>query len=227
MMRLRSLLSVILVTAGHGHSALGQGRTIDEGAFLVTRRGTPVQTESFRIARMDNNLIQATAEVSEGDDRISASLMADSLGTPVAYRYVEKNRGVTKLDVRALAGGKRLSLKASDDRSNESVRDFPVSAGQCVILDDELLHQLFFVTLAKRTGTLQVIVPKHARGEPAVLSGRGLETVDIAGKTVTATHYSLVNGSVAREFWTDPAGRVLRVEIPTLGLTAVREELPR
>ena len=224
-MRLRPVFLVVALAALHALPALGQGGTIDEGTFLVTRKGTPDQTESFRIARLDNKLIQATAQLS-GDERISSSLMADSLGTPIAYQYFHKNRGVTEFEVRALAGGKRLSLKASDNRSNESMRDFPISPGRCVILDDEFVHQFYFVALTARTGVLQIIVPHHARRESAFLSGRGFEPVKVAGRSITATHFSLVTGSMAREFWIDAAGRVLKVEIPTLGLIAVREDLP-
>lgn len=226
-MRLRSVFFLVVVTTFQGLPALAQGRTIDEGTFLVNRKGVPATVESFRIARMDNELIQATGQISVGDDRISSSLMADSLGTPVAYQYFDKSGGVTRLEIRALTGGRRLSVKASDNRSNESMRDFPIAPGQCVILDDGLVHQLFFVTLAKRMGELQVIVPRRAHRESAFLSGRGLESVEIAGRSVTATHFSLVTGSMAREFWTDAAGRVLKVEIPTQGLVAVREDLPR
>lgn len=225
-MRLRPVFLVVALAALHGLPALGQGRTIDEGTFLVTRTGTPTQTESFRIVRLDNGLIQATAQLSAGDERISSSLLTDSLGTPLTYQYFDKNRGVTTFEVRALAGGKRLSLKASDNRSNESMRDFPIAPGQCVILDDGFVHQLYFVALTKRTGALQIIVPHRARRESAFLSGRGFDPVEVAGRSVTATHFSLVTGSMAREFWIDAAGRVLKVEIPTLGLTAVREDLP-
>lgn len=226
-MRLRSAFSLIAIATFRAASAVGQGTTIDEGTFVITQRGAPTQTESFRIARLDNGLIRATGQIAIGDNRVISSLMADSLGTPVAYGYVEKTRGVTTLQLQALAGGKRLSLKSSDNRNNEAMKDFPVSPGQSVILDDGLMHQLFFVAAARRTGELQVIMPRRARREAALLSGRGLEPVTIAGRSVTGTHYSLVDRSMAREFWIDAGGRVLRVEIPALGLVAVREDLPR
>ena len=55
----------------------------------------------------------------------------------------------------------------------------------------------------------------------------GLEPVEVGGKSVTATHYSLVSGGVRRDFWLDASGRLLRVEIPSQQLVATREELPR
>ena len=215
------------VLAFRSFPALGQGATIDEGTFVITQRGSPVQTESFRIARLDNGLIRATGQIAVGDNRVSSSLTADSVGTPAAYGYVERTQGVTTLQLQALGGARRLSLKSSDNRSNEAMKDFPISPGRSVILDDGLMHQLFFAAASKRTGQLEVIVPRRARREAAILSNHGVEPVTIAGRSVPGTHYSLVDRSMTREFWIDTGGRVLRVEIPSLGLVAVREDLPR
>jgi hypothetical protein len=231
MMTLRFALSVLILAAvaaepAHAQVA-GVGRTIDEGAFVVTKTGAPSQTESFRITRGDNGAIQATGQVIAGDERINTRLTADSLGTPVAYRLIVKNHGSTSLDISARALGRRLTLTSTDSRRNESMKDFPITPGQFVILEDGLVHQLYFVPLGQRAGAVQVIEPRVARQEKLTLSGQGLEPVQIAGKSVTATHYSLVSGSTRREFWVDAGGRVLKVEVPQLGLVAVREELPR
>ncbi|HEY4218515.1 MAG TPA: DUF6134 family protein [Gemmatimonadaceae bacterium] len=232
-MRLRSVVPVVsgqwlfLIAAASSSPCLAQGRTIDEGAFIVTAKGRPAQTESFKIARIDNGLIQATAQLIAGDDRISSALVADSLGTPVSYLYLDKTHGATTLTVRALAGGHRISLTSSDNKSTESMKDFPLLPGGTLILDDGLLHQLYFVTVTKRAGAIHLIHPRTGRHEEGTLTGKGMEPVEIAGRSVTATHYSLVIGSRTQEFWVDSEGRVLRVEVPAEGLTAVREELPR
>jgi hypothetical protein len=226
-MRLRSALALIAAVTFRSVAATGQGATIDEGTFVITQRGSPMQTESFRIARLDNGMIRATGQIAMGDNRVSSSLTADSSGTPAAYGYVEKTRGVTTLQLQALGGGRRLSLKSSDNRNNEAMKDFPISPGRSLILDEGLMHQLYFAAASKRTGQLEVIMPRRARREAATLSNRGPEPVTVAGRSVTGTHYSLVDRSMAREFWIDDGGRVLRVEIPVLGLVAVREDLPR
>lgn len=226
-MSLRSVVSQLTLAAVVSSPALAQGRTIDEGAFVITRKGAPTQTESFKIARVDNDLIQGTAQITAGDERISSSLVVDSVGTPVSYLFLVKNHGATTLTVRALAGGHRMSLSSSDNRSNESAKDFPLVPGKTLLLDDWLVHQLYFVALGKRTGEVEIIHPRNGHHETGVLTGRGLEPVEIAGRSVTATHYSLVIGQTTREFWVDAGGRLLRVEIPSQGLTATREELPR
>jgi hypothetical protein len=229
-MRLRSvvpLVSGISIAAAASAPCRAQGRTIDEGAFVITVKGAPSRTESFKIVRVDNGLIQATGQLTSGDERISSSLIADSLGTPVSYLYLVKQRGATALTVRAVSDGRRISLKSSDNRSNETMKDFPLLPGGTLILEQGLVHQLFFVAITRRAGPIHLIEPRTGRHETATLTGRGLEPVEIGGRSVTATHYSLVSGPVTQEFWVDAEGRVLRVEIPAEGITAVREELPR
>jgi hypothetical protein len=203
------------------------GRTIDEGTFAITRNGAPPESESFKISRLDNGLFRATSQLVSGDDRISSSLMTDSLGTPVGYAYVAKTAGATTLDVRVQPRGRRFAITSSDNHSNESIREMPFTPGQCVILDDGLVHQLYFLSLGKRSGSFDVIEPRLARHDGYAIVGKGLESVHIGPKSVTATHYSLTNGPTRREFWVDASGRVLKVEIPSAGLVAVREELPR
>jgi hypothetical protein len=232
MIRLRSALASVAIvglSALPAASALAQsrGRTIDEGTFIVTRTGSPARTEAFKITRADNDLIEATAQVSLGEDRVSSSLIADSVGTPMQYMLLIKNHGATRLEVRAMTRGRRLSVRSADSHSNESMKDFPIATGQCVVLDADLPHQLYFVALGHRTGELEIIDPRKARVESAVLIGRGQEPLEIGGRTVTATHFSLSSASTQRDFWIDAAGRVLKVQVPALGLVATRDELPR
>jgi hypothetical protein len=225
---LRRSAALLVVPAAAVLGQAGQaGRTIDEGTFIVTRAGAAAQTESFKIARLDNGQFRATAQVVAGDDRVSSSLLADSLGTPMGYGIVAKSRGSTTLDVRVLPRGRRLAITSSDNRSNESMKEMPFTPGQCVILDNGLVHQLYFLALAKRSGDVDVIDPRNARHDEYGIVGRGLEPIQIGHRSVTATHYSLVNGPAPREFWVDATGRILRVEMPSAGLVAVREELPQ
>jgi hypothetical protein len=107
------------------------------------------------------------------------------------------------------------------------MREYPLVAGQSLILEPGLLHHLYFVPLARRSGSLQVIEPRAAHGRPVTLAAMGLEPISVAGKSVTATHYSLNNGPARCEFWVDAQGRLLRIDVPSQGISAAREELPR
>jgi len=227
-MRLRLAVSAIaLALCSLAPTILpAQGRIIDEGTFSVTRAGV-AHTESFRITRIENGLIKATAQVVNGPQRVTSILTVDSLGTPTAYDVTVTEKGARSVAVKAVAGGARLVAKTNDQHGDESMREYPLVAGQSLLVESGLLHQLYFAALGHKPGTIQVIDPRGARVSSATLSALGLEPVDVGGRSVTGTHYSLVSSGVRRDFWVDQAGRLLRVEIPSEQLVAAREELPR
>lgn len=209
-----------------GAAALpAQGRIIDEGTFIITKRGSPTQTESFRI-RTDNGQLLATGQLNAGTHRISSALTTDSIGTPIDYKLTVRDNGAETIIISAMNRAGRLTARSQVPRGDESTREYPIVAGNSLLLDDELLHQLYFLPLSKRTG-MQIIRPRSSHGGLAVLTPHGLEPLTIGGRGVTATHYTVTSGSMVRDFWVDSSGRLLQVEIASEGLKAVREELPR
>jgi hypothetical protein len=221
----RAVPMVALCTLA-GTSANAQARIVDEGTFAITRAGVS-ETESFRIGRAENGLMRATGKLVSGTMRVSSALTVDSLGTPVSYEVTVTDKGAKVIGVNAAGGGARLVATSNDQRGGESMREYPLSTGQSMILEDGLLHQLFFAPLGKRLGKVQIINPRASRVVGGTLTALGLEPVDIAGKSITGTHYSLVSSGDRRDFWTDASGRLLRVEIPSQQLVATREEPPR
>lgn len=201
------------------------GRLIDEGSFVVTRKGAPPATESFKIVRLDADLIQATGHLSSGDEQVTSALKTDSLGTPISYEVMARTRNTPTARIQAAFRGGRLSALSSDQHGNESMKEYPVATGHCLILDPGLLHLTYFVALSGRTGRVEVISPRSAQRLPSTLTAHGQEPIQVGGQTVSGTHYTLANATGTREFWVDAAGRLLRVEAD--GATAVREELPR
>jgi hypothetical protein len=223
-MRLRSAVSLLAVL--YGAPALAQGRVLDEGVFTISRTGSPAATESFKIVRAEGDAILATGQLVSGSRRVTSSLTTDSIGTPVKYELSVYENGALTQHVSALAQGGRLSALSKDGRGNESMTEYPLASGKSLLLENDLVHQSYFITLGKRTGNVQVIEPRGAHRLSLTLTAIGLEPVVIGGRSTTATHYALGNGLGRRDFWVDSAGRVLRVET-SQGLKAVREELPR
>jgi len=219
--------SFVAVLASTAVPASAQGRPVDEGTFVVTRPGAPQETESFKIWRLEGGALLATGSLTSGQERITSSLRTDSLGTPLMYTVTVREKGADRTKITAETRGGRLQSHTLDQRGDESMREYPVSQGNSLVLEDDLVHQLFFAALAKRTGSVQVINPRAATGGRATMSALGLEPIDVGGHSVTAAHYSLIASSGRRDFWVDSAGRLLRVEAPSQGLKAVREELPR
>lgn len=226
-MRLHAALSLTFAAVGlFGSPALAQTRVVDEGTFVVLKGGAPARTESFKIAR-NNGLITATATLSAGQQTMTSSLTTDTLGTPSLYELHVKENGAKAVDLRAVSRAGRLTSLATFRAGDESMREYPLASGKTLIVEPGILNHLYFVALAKTPGVYQVVEPRAAKSSSATLSARGLEPIDVAGRQVTATHYSLVVGSARYDFWVDAQGRLLRVDSAAEGLSATREELPR
>jgi hypothetical protein len=209
-------------------SAQALNRTLDEGTFLISRNGAPIGRESFRITRshvagMSESYV-ATAQVAMGDRRIIPTLTCDSTGAPLTYDVsVQGGTDGVRLQARGRPGRFSSMLRTRD---GESTREYVVPRG-VVVLDDDVLHQLYFVTLARRSGSVTILAPRAGLQAVASLEDRGGGPVDIAGNSIAATHFVLsAAGFARREFWIDSVGRILRVTIPERGIVAQRDEPP-
>jgi hypothetical protein len=205
-------------------------RTLDEGTFLISRSGSPIGRESFRIsqsARGATETYRATAQVVLGDRRIVPTLTCDSLGAPISYDVAVQGGSdpTARLQARARPGRFSSMLRTSE---GESTHEYVVPAG-VVVLDDDIVHQLYFVTIGgRRSGSVTVLAPRTGAQAVATLQSLGSSSVDIGGTTVGATHLVLTApGFARREFWIDAGGRVLKAAIPERGLVAQRDEPPR
>ena len=198
---------------------------MDEGTFTVTKPGAPSMAESFRITRSENAVLQATAQASAGNRKITSRLIADSTGSPTDYGLVVLEGRDTLFKVRVAGTGGRLSATSSNRRGDESMREYP-SAPATIIVDDDLVHLAFFAMPSIRRGAIHLINPRTGATATATVASQGDEPIDVGGKSISAIHYVMSGGPVRRDFWLDSRGRLLRLETST-GLKAIREELPR
>ena len=207
-----------------------QMRTVDEGTFMLSRNGAPVGRELFRIVRSPSasgDVYRATAQVSIGERRIVPSLSTDSLGSAVTYEVAVRD-GAESSGLQARARPGRFSALVRTPHG-ESAKEYVVPSN-LVILDGDLAHQLFFVTLGnRRSGSITTVDPRAGVQATVTLENRGAETIDVGGKAIATTHFVLTSssGGSRREFWADPAGRVIKVSSPDRGLVAIRDEPPR
>jgi hypothetical protein len=222
-MRLRS--ATLLLTFGASPLA-AQSWAVDQGTFVVAKGGFAGLTESFTIKRAGGGLITATGDQTLGGQHITSSLTTDSVGTPMKYDLqVRKQKGA--VHVNAVSNGTRRLTTYSSSGGEESMREYPVAVGHSLIIEPGLLHHFFFLALGGRNGQVQVIEPGAARSVTATITPKGLDNISVAGKPATASRFAVSGLSADADFWVDAQGRLLRVDVPSQGLSATREEPPR
>ena len=206
------------------------GRTIDEGTFVISRNGAVIGRESFRIVRSPSpsgDVLRATAQLALGDQRVVPSLSADTTGAPLSYDVAVQDGPDRQVRLQGRTRPGRFSAMLRT-RDGESTKEYVVPAS-VVVLDDDISHQLYFVTLGgRRSGPVTILDPRSNAQSPAMLEHRGAAAVEIAGKSVPAQHFALsAPGVTLREFWVDAAGRILKAAVPERGIVALRDEVPR
>lgn len=205
---------------------------VDEGSFRVTVGGRTAGMEEFSIRQTGSgaNLetvatgrVQLTLPTGSLDltPRLRASgIQAD----PVAYEIAVG--GDTPQRIVGSVGQGRFSARIVSP-SGERLREYVASSG-AIVLDDGVAHQYYFLARRIRNGRIPVIIPRENRQVMATVSDRGEETVTLDGTTLTL--FRLVvqpDGGTERHVWVDALNRVIRVEIPATGYTAVRTSVPR
>jgi hypothetical protein len=98
-----------------------------------------------------------------------------------------------------------------------------------VAVEDDVVHQLWFITRRGPGATVSVLAPLRNVLETVRVELVGSEALTIDAHDVEARHLRLrTEGSgVTRDVWVDAAGRLLKVVIPATKTVAVRDESPR
>ncbi|HXO85178.1 MAG TPA: hypothetical protein VN803_06610, partial [Gemmatimonadales bacterium] len=107
-------------------------------------------------------------------------------------------------------------------RATERAREFPTGQ-RAVVLDDSVFATYVFAAWQARTepSTLTAIFPRALRRESVQVQDLGLES---AGRNTDAKlrHISVTGGSETVHLWLDPAGRLMKLQIPSRRLSAER-----
>jgi hypothetical protein len=227
MTRLPLTLAAVLCLGAAPMAA--QVATVDEGSFTITRNGQKVGREEFRIRRTPAAAgaeFVASATVAYGDRRLSPDLRTDAAGAPLAYRVEVRVGDATEERLTGQVGRGRFTAMLKTSRG-ESTREYVMPDG-ALVLDDDIYHQYYFVGVGGRSGATPVVVPRRSAQVNMRVESKGSETVSVAGRSVAGTHFVVSDpGAGARDVWLDGSGRVLKVAIPSRGLVAERDELPR
>jgi hypothetical protein len=209
---------------------VAQVTVVDEGSFTISRNGQAVGREEFRISRTPGaggDVVVAQATVSYGAaQRLSPALQTDAAGVPLRYVVEVKMGPETQEKLSGTVGRGRFSARIQTPRG-ESAREFIVADG-ALVLDDDIFHQYYFLAQGGRSGPIAVVVPRRNVQLAMTVSERPVDALMVGGHSIPARLLVLAErGGDERNIWVDAQGRVLKVTIPSRGVTALRDDAPR
>ncbi len=228
-----ALLAALLPAVLAAPSTLSaQVAVLDEGTFTLLRDGRRVGREDFSIrttaGAAELAVLAAQGTVTIEDRRLTPALSANANGVPVSYQLEERIGRETEGRWALQLSGGRAAVRRRD-RRGEASGEF-LAPGAPILVDDEVVHHLWFVVRRTRDGAVPIIVPRRNIVLTLRVHAAGSESITIAGRPVEATHLVLTPAAgpePTRDVWVDAAGRLLKVVVPAQNLTAVRDDPPR
>ena len=202
--------------------------TLDQGSFTITVNGERAGREDFSIVAtpgaggMD---YVARATIVFGDRRLTPALRSDATGAPSDYQVeIKGTAGASERWSGKITRG-RVSARINSARG-ESAREY-IAADGAIILDDDVFHQYYFVARRSNVSSIPVVVPRRNAQVVLRVSSAGNERIAFGAREIDARHLVLTEPSGAtRDVWADAQGRVLKVEIKSRGLVAMRDDPP-
>lgn len=222
-LRMSGVGLLLIALSMSGPELRAQDVTLDEGRFALFLEGREVGVESFSIHRLgmgESARILATATVSMNGLEMKPTLEARPDFVVTAYQNEVSGSRQGELSV-VLNGSRYVSRMSSAD--GEVQREYR-AAPRTAVLENRVSHHYFFVARFIDSGTGPVVALSPFDGEQArleVISSEA-EPFQLGGEGVDARHVRLQGGGEIREVWIDDQGRVLRVEIPSVGFRAER-----
>lgn len=228
-MRNSSLVAAAVLLAKVAQAQATPTPLVDEGTFTVTEKGAPIGRESFRISRTPGPggqvyLVKGQSRL--GAISVSTTLGTDSLGVPVSYSSERQEGGQLVQSIRGRGRPGRFSI-LKQTQNGESAREYLLNNG-ALLIDEDIFHHLYFVPGAVGHQHLIVIAPRPAQQDTFTVEDRGVEGVEIAGRSLSGRRYTLVSSvRGTKDVWVDAQGRLLKVSVPAKGVVALRDDPPR
>jgi len=214
-------------------SSAGQNISVDENAFRIYVNGESVGREEFSIRQtgpraQQRHILYGNVEMELPQGMVTLSPAMDASGSPLAVSdYQIKVAGAETTDIFITVSGKRF-LARSISAAGEQLREFRAGPGS-VLLDEGIVHHHFLLSPfleSEGAVSLTVFIPRAEAQQRMTLSLVGEEEVRVGGVLVSgARRFHLEGGEYSRDIWFDEQGRILRLEIPSQGFVAERENL--
>lgn len=223
-----ALILSLAVFAVRTESNAQVSRVADEGSFTISVGGRTAGRENFRVSattRGDVTEYVARAEVTYGDRKVTPELRTGTDGAVVSYEVTTRGGSVSESWRGALTRG-RLNATIASGRGT-SAREYIVPAGT-LVLDEEVIHQHWFLALRARSGSMSVVLPRRADVQTTVtMTTVGAETLQVGNHDLASTHLrAVLGGGEVHDIWVDKSGRLLKVAVPARNLIAIRDDPP-
>lgn len=214
-------------------TAEGQNLSVDENAFRIYLNGEEAGREEFSIRQIGSGVprrlvLRGTIELDlESGGIFLAPAMAVQGDALAVSTYTVKVTGAETTDVRVEVSGNRYLSRVISE-AGEQLREYRAGPGS-LLMDEGVAHHHYLLGPFLEDGqsvSLSVLSPRASRQVRMTLSLVGEEEIRVGGILFQgARRFHLEGGAQPRDIWFDDQGRILRLEIPSLGYVAERESL--
>jgi hypothetical protein len=220
-LRLAGLLTLTAALAG----AAAAQQVVDRGTLLIMQGGRLVGQEEFVVERGRRSgapdgftIASVVAYPAERPTRRLTAVVEFGPDSQPAATLVEAEDGELRRVLIRL-GPRRVTVRVVTP-SGEAAREYP-SAPRHLVLDDSLFAA-HAVELPVPPGTVRSITLREGGRGTADVSDHGSDRTSVGTAQRTLHHISVTMGGERRDLWYDERGRLVKLAIPSRGLTALR-----
>ena len=202
---------------------------VDQGRYDITVGDRLTGTETFAIRRQGEGYM-AVGRIQldgEGTWLRSAEFGLRTDGTYAPVRFETSALGQPAQSIKLTRSGTRLRITSKSDEGDR-MTELLAAPGQ-ILLGAGIAQHYYFVVRRLSAGggqpaRLEAILPGERQEQPISVISVTSTQITIGEATQPASRYELDVGGTRHIVWADPAdGRILRVEIPDLQWTSIRQ----
>lgn len=210
-------------------SLSAQSVVVDRGTFTLSIHGDRIGTEEFIIRRA--GLGNEAAFISRGVVTRTLAATSEEFTTllrvtapeGMAAGYEFKSANPVPIEIMLNISGSRYFSRFISPQGQEE-REFRAKNATRIV-EHQVAHHLYFLRNLKKGSTVHVIEPRSRTDREFLVTDEQNEEIRIGRNHVTARRVIFLSSDGDRIVWFDMQGRVLRLEIPTTGYLAIREDL--
>ena len=206
-----------------------QSVVVDQGTFGLSIHGERIGSEDFIIRRagLGNQAVFISRGVVvrtlDGASEEFTTLLRVTATEGTAAGYEFKSSRPVPVEIMLNASGPRYFSRFISGEGQEE-REFRAEPGTRIV-EQQVAHHLYFLGNVLKDSTVHVIEPLSRTDREFLVSTQQDEEIRLGRNRVLARRVIFTSADGDRIVWFDRQGRVLRVEIPTIGYLAEREDL--